>query len=230
MTWCLNYWHLKNQFIYERNILVHFRAGHKEIFQNKSNEISKFSSVIHKKQTQAEYVSLFIASIDLYGILILYTKINACLRFDFKKCSEDDIPVYAEIPCNDYFVDDREVDAIDNTEQIFDFLDVPSFVSIFSGNQNEPLYLVKVTEKGTVQKDLTDPYAHFIGNGERFLKGFYLKLSRSKHISKKKFHLLLTPIVFAPDEVFDTYLEITEDLNLDAQQLKRLIQRANSFM
>ena len=46
-----------------------------EKFQNKSNEISKFSSVIHKKQTQAEFVSLFIVSIDLYCILTLYTKI-----------------------------------------------------------------------------------------------------------------------------------------------------------
>ena len=137
-----------------------------------------------------------------------YCSCNACLRFNVKECSEDDIPVYVEIPCNDYFGDDREVDTIDNTEQIFDFLDVPSFVSIFSRHQNEPLYLVKVTEKGTVQKDLTDPYGHFTGNGERFLKGFYLKLSRSKHISKKKFQLLPTPIVFAPDEVFDTYLEL----------------------
>ena len=64
---------------------------------------------------------------------------NVCLWFDFKECSGDDIPVYAELPCNGYFGDDEEVDAIDETEQIFDFLDVTSFVSLFSGNQNEPL-------------------------------------------------------------------------------------------
>ena len=90
-----------------------------------------------------------------------------------------------------------------------------------------PFILVKVAEKGTAQKDLTDPYGHFIGNGERFLKGFYLKLSRSKHISKKKFQLLPTGIVV---EVFDTYIEITEDLYLDAQHFKLLIQKANSYM
>ena len=94
----------------------------------------------------------------------------------------------------------------------FHFLDVLSFVLLCSGNENKPLYFVKVTEKGTAQKDLTDPYGHFSGNGERLLKGFYLKLSRSKHISKKKFQLLLTPIGFAQDEVFDTYVEITEGL------------------
>ena len=101
---------------------------------------------------------------------------------------------------------------------------------LFSGNQKELLYFFKVTEKGTAQKDLTNPYGHFIGNGERFLKGFYLKLSRSKHNSKKKFQLLPTRVVFAPDEVFDTYLEITDDPNLDAQHFKLLIQKANSYM
>ena len=41
---------------------------------------------------------------------------NACLRLDFKECSGDDIPVYVELPCNDYFVDEvEEVDAIDKT-------------------------------------------------------------------------------------------------------------------
>ena len=70
---------------------------------------------------------------------------------------------------------------------------------LFSGNQKELLYFFKVTGKGTAQKDLTDPYGHFIGNGERFLKGFYLKLSRSKDIRKEKIQLLPTPTVFAPD-------------------------------
>ena len=117
------------------------------------------------------------------------------------------------MPCSDYFDDDEQVD----DEQ----------VSLFSGNQNEPFCFVKVTEKNTAQKDLTDPYGHFNGNGERFLKGFYLKLSRSKHISNKKFQLLPTGIVV---EVFDTYIEITEDLYLDAQHFKLLIQKANSYM
>ena len=134
------------------------------------------------------------------------------------------------MPCSDYFGGDEEVDAIEKTKRLFDFLDVPSFASPFSGNQNEPLYFVKVTEKGTAQKDLTDPYGHFMGNGKRFFKGFYFKLSRSKHISKKKFQLLPTPIVFAPDEVSDTIVETTEDLYLDAQHFKRLIQKANSYM
>ena len=60
----------------------------------------------------------------------------------------------------------------DKTEQILDFIEVPSFVSLFSRSQNEPLYFVQVTEKGTTEKYLTDPYGQFIGTGEKFLKGY----------------------------------------------------------
>ena len=91
------------------------------------------------------------------------------------------------------------------------------FVSLFNGSQNEPLYLVQVTEKGTAEKDLTDRYGHFIGTGENLLIRYYLKQCRSKQISKKKFQILSTPIVFAPDEIFDTYVDITDDLYLDVQ-------------
>ena len=129
----------------------------------------------------------------------------------------------------DYYGDDEE-DVADKTEQILDFIEVPSFVSLFSGSHNKPLYFVQVTGKGNAEVDLTDPYGHFIGTGEIFLKGYYLKQCRSKQVSKKKFQILSTPIVFAPDEVFDTYVDITDDLYLDLQSFKFLIQKANTNM
>ena len=49
-------------------------------------------------------------------------------------------------------------------------MEAPFFVSLFSGSQNEPLYFVQVTEKSAAENDLTDPYGHFIGTGEKFLK------------------------------------------------------------
>ena len=42
--------------------------------------------------------------------------------------------------------------------------------------------------------------------------------------------MLSTPIVFPPDEVFDTNVDITDDLYLDVQSLKLLIQKANTYM
>ena len=55
-------------------------------------------------------------------------------------------------------------------------------------------------------------------------------MSRSKQISKKKFQILPTQIVFAPDKIFGTYVDISDDLDLDVQSFKLLIQKANSNM
>ena len=68
LTWCLDYWYLKNQFIYERNILIPFRADREEIFQNKSNEVSKLSSFIHKNKLKHNSFHLLLSV-----RLILYT-------------------------------------------------------------------------------------------------------------------------------------------------------------
>ena len=92
---------------------------------------------------------------------------NAFLWFDFKECLGDDIPVYVELPCNDYFGDDEELDAIDQTEQIFDFLDVPSFVSLFSENQNEPMS--RLQKKAQLKKILL---IHMV-NSLVIVKGFW---------------------------------------------------------
>ena len=135
---------------------------------------------------------------------------SSCLEFNFKECSEDGAPRYSELSCLDYYGDDEK--DVDKSEQILDFIEVPSFVSPSSGSQNEPLYFVQVTEKCTAEKDLTDPYCHFVGTGGKFLKRYCLKKCRSKQTSKKKFQIFSTPIVFAPDKVFDTYVIITDDL------------------
>ena len=106
--------------------------------------------------------------------------------------------------CDGNFGDyvDNSDNEVDRTEQIFNFADVPSFVSLFSGSPNEPLYFVKVTVKGTASENHSDLYSHFISTGGNFLKGFYLKLVRLRNASKKKYQLLPNEVVFSPDEVF----------------------------
>ena len=154
---------------------------------------------------------------------------SSCLEFNFKECLEDEAPHYSELSYLNYYGNDEE-DVVDTTEQILDFIEFQSFVSLFGGSQNKPLHFVQVAEKVTTEKDLTDPYCHFIGTSEKFLKGYYLKQSRSKQISKKKFQILSTPIVFAPDEIFDTYVDIMDDLDLDVQFFKLLVKKANTYM
>ena len=99
-------------------------------------------------------------------------------------CLRDEAPHYSELSCLDCHGDDEE-DVVNKAEQILDFIEVTSFVSLFSGSQNEPLYFVKVTEKGTAEKYLTDPYCHFVGTGEKFIKRYFLKqCAQSKSVRR----------------------------------------------
>ena len=55
-------------------------------------------------------------------------------------------------------------------EQIFDFITVPPFVSLYSGSSIEPLYFVQVTRKGVAEEEISDPYGRFVAKGEIFPK------------------------------------------------------------
>ena len=75
---------------------------------------------------------------------------------------------------------------VDQSEQIFYFVTVPSFISLFSGNSVEPLYFVKLISKDVAEMDISNPYRYFVAKGERYFLGYYLKLCRSKDIKVKK--------------------------------------------
>ena len=75
---------------------------------------------------------------------------------------------------------------VDQFEQIFYFVTMPSFISLFSGNSGEPLCFVKVISNCFAQMDISDPYGHFVAKGERYFQGYYLKLCCSKDIKVKE--------------------------------------------
>ena len=104
---------------------------------------------------------------------------------------------------------------VDQSEQIFYFVTVPSFISLFSRNSVEPLYFVKFIWKDIAEMDISDPCGHFVAKGERYFQGYYLKLCRSKYIKVKKITILPTKIAVTPDEVYDTYVDINDDLEID---------------
>ena len=97
---------------------------------------------------------------------------SSCLQFNLKECTKESLPndVSLTDDVESYDESDDDDDGIDRTEQIFNFVDVPSFISLFIGSPNEPLYFVKIVEKGTASEDITDRYGHFISAGEMFLK------------------------------------------------------------
>lgn len=87
---------------------------------------------------------------------------TSCLQFDFENCVNDvniENDVDEDVAVFDFDGDDREVD---QTDQIFDFFTVPSFITLYTGSTIEPLYFVQLTEKGVSEMDTSDPYGHFM--------------------------------------------------------------------
>ena len=69
--------------------------------------------------------------------------------------------------------------------------------------------------------------AIFFYAGELYFKANYLKPTRSRNISHKKFQILRTSILFPPDEIYDTYLEIDDDLQLNVNIYFALVAKAH---
>ena len=143
--------------------------------------------------------------------------------FDFKDCHKTDQQEFDDL--TDVEVYDDKNDDADRDEQIFEFVEVPSFVT---GSNTEPLYFVQVTEKGISEKKLSDPYGHVILPGERYFKGYYLKFIRSRSISFKQLQVLPTSIVLSPDEIYDTYVDTDEQVQLDINVNDILVFRGQS--
>ena len=73
-----------------------------------------------------------------------------------------------------------------------------------------------------------DPYNHFIGKGEWYFKGRYLKQTRSRKLNFKQFEVLHTDIIISPDEIFDTYVDINDDsMQINVNLYNSLMRKAN---
>ena len=113
---------------------------------------------------------------------------DLCLQFKSTECLEKNTPLYSDIPYEDDFGDfvDNDDNEVDGTEQIFNFVDVLSFVSLFSSSPNEPLYFVKVTEKGTASENHSDLYGHFVSTSENLFKWILFKIDSIKKCQQKE--------------------------------------------
>ena len=67
---------------------------------------------------------------------------------------------------------------------------------------------------------------HFVAKGGRYFQGYSLKLCRSKDIKVKKITILAAKIAVTPDEVYDTYVDINDDLVIDCNIYNVLIAKA----
>ena len=71
-----------------------------------------------------------------------------------------------------------------------------------------------------------DPYGHFGQKSERYFQGLHLKLVRSRNAKVKRFSTLTTKVILTPDEIYDSYVDFNEHLELDISVYNLLIQKA----
>ena len=119
----------------------------------------------------------------------------------FDECSQASDETDQE-QSNKYDNEEYDDDVYQN-HQIYDVVEIPSFVSLFTGNVNEPLYFVKLIEKGIATEDFQDAYGHVIYAGELYFKGNYLKIIRSRALNHKQLKVIPANVAFEPDEVYE---------------------------
>ena len=73
---------------------------------------------------------------------------------------------------------------------------------------------------------MSDMYVHRISKGELYLRENYLKVVRSKNMLLKKFEILNYEVLIPPDEVFETFVEVPDDLIMSYRSYLALNEHA----
>ena len=123
---------------------------------------------------------------------------------------------------NDCLMDDENEKGL----KIFDFPDVPSFVAVVTFSLAEPIYIIKVIEKQKATEKMSDNYGHNLMKGELYFRGNYLQLVRSKKMSNKQFKIIEKDVIISPEEVFETFIDVQEDLTMAVDSYLALVGQA----
>ena len=72
---------------------------------------------------------------------------------------------------------------------------------------------------------MSDLYKHRISKRDLYLRGNYHNVVRSKNIYLKKFEILKYEVLPPLDEVFETFVEVADDLNMSCRSYLALKER-----
>ena len=147
------------------------------------------------------------------------------MQFNFKNCPNQDTFHYHDNGDDSDSNCEQEIDGkIDQSQQIFQFITAPSFVSLCSGTTIEPHYFVQITGKDVAEDAFLILMVTLLPRAKSTYKGLYLKLVRSRNSKIKPFSTLSTRIIIGPDEIYDNYVDFN-DLELDIDIYKMLIRK-----
>ena len=131
---------------------------------------------------------------------------DQCLALYFDNCSKNEVEqpqldsnILSEEINNDCYLDEDDSASL---SMKYEFIETPTAVAILSCHTSEPIYLIRIIEKGIAEEKIKDRFGHVIFEGEYYLKGNYLRKGRSKTLSKLQFALIENPVYITPDEVF----------------------------
>ena len=71
-----------------------------------------------------------------------------------------------------------------------------------------------------------DKYEYVISPDELYLKWSCLVKTRCKNINKRKFRILGNPVLVTSDEIFDYFIDVKEDLIIEADLYTKLSEHA----
>ena len=77
--------------------------------------------------------------------------------------------------------------------------------------------ILKVEEKGVADTDLEDDQGNPIEANQLFLRGNYLKTERSRSNRLQKFSVLTGKVLVDPSEVFELFIDMSDDLSLEKE-------------
>ena len=114
----------------------------------------------------------------------------------------------------------------EEASQVFEFIEIPSYVALISDDSSEPVYFVKVEAKGICEEIMTDTYGHTLNSGEKYFRGKYLQKVQSRKSNKKQFQLISRDVFVTPDEVFDAFIGSDDELAINNNQYLHLIEQS----
>jgi len=143
-----------------------------------------------------------------------------CLKFDFENCVKTTnftpVPIDHEKECQ------LDVDGEDEHLKMFEFVGIDSFVALVSEDSNEPVYILKVEGKERAEQEQKDDFGHIIPPGQLYLSGKYLKKERSRS------GILPGKAICTPDEMFEVFVDVLENLTIEKETFSALITRASA--
>ena len=138
-------------------------------------------------------------------------KCEPCINLDFENCihhnnsgeTSQDNDIDFDIDCS--IEVDEDVETVAKKDHLYDFIDVPSFVTVFSSHSaHELFYLFKITKKLVAENNKEDIYGHKIFKGERYFEGYYLEKVNEKR----------QQIVYKLVDKYVVYIHIAEISNM----------------